>query len=257
MFRGHIAVGDAHPTGNNARMHTEFIEYAHEGVTCEGYLAYDATLKGRRPAVVVCHAWAGQDEFARGKANKLAELGYVGFALDMYGKGRRGSNNDENSKLMSPFVQDRALLERRANAAVSEVRKHLMVDAKQIGAIGFCFGGMCALDLARSGAEGLRGVCAFHALLGAPPSRKAKKITAKVIANHGYDDPMATPEHMKTFCDEMTQAGADWQLHAFGHCVHAFTNPVAADKSHGLHYNADADQRSWIIMKNLFEEVFG
>ncbi len=237
-------------------MHTEFIDYTHDGVVCEGYLAYDATIKGKRPAVIVCHAWAGQDDFAREKAVKLAELGYVGFALDMYGKGKRGSNNDENAKLMGPFVNDRALLERRANAAVTEIRKHMMVDANQIGAIGFCFGGMCAIDLARSGSEGLRGVCAFHALLGAPPSRKAKKITAKVIAMHGYDDPMATPENMVTFCTEMTEAGADWQLHAFGHCVHAFTNPVAADKSHGLHYNADADRRSWQMMKNFFDEVF-
>src|SRR6185369_6276006 len=111
------------------------------------------------------------------------------------------------------------------------------------------------LDLARSGREGLKGVCAFHALLGAPPSRRAKKIGAKVLALHGYDDPMAPPDQMKAFCDEMTQAGADWQLHAFGHCVHAFTNPQAHDSKSGLHYNADADRRSWIMMKNFFDEV--
>lgn len=239
------------------RMHTEFIEYTHDGVVCEGYLAYDASINGKRPAVIVCHAWGGQDDFAREKATKLAELGYVGFALDMFGKGKRGRNNEENSKLIAPFVQDRALLERRANAGVGAIRNHMMVEAKQIGAIGFCFGGMCALDLARSGTEDLRGVCAFHALLGAPPSRKAKKIAAKILALHGYDDPMATPENMLGFCKEMTEAGADWQLHAFGHCVHAFTNPVAADKAHGLHYNADADRRSWMLMKNFFEEVLG
>jgi dienelactone hydrolase len=241
-------------------MHTEYIDYKDGDTLCEGYLAYDATIKGRRPAIVVCHAWGGQDDFARDKANKLAELGYVGFALDMYGKGRRGSNNDENSKLMQPFVHDRALLDRRANAGAAEIRKHMMVQPDQIGAIGFCFGGMCALDLARSGTEGLKGVCAFHGLLGAPPKRRASKITAKILALHGYDDPMAPPDQMKVFCDEMTEAtrgAADWQLHAFGHCVHAFTNPVAADRSAGLHYNADADRRSWIMMKNFFEEVFG
>lgn len=238
-------------------MHTETIDYSHDRTVCEGFLAYDATIKGKRPAVVVCHAWAGQDDFARQKAIRLAELGYVGFALDMYGKGRRGSSNDENAKLMGPFVQDRALLDARASAAVGEIRRHMMVEPDKIGAIGFCFGGMCALDLARHGVEGLKGVCAFHALLGAPPHRRAKKIAAKVIAMHGYDDPMATPESMVAFGNEMTAAAADWQLHAFGHCVHAFTNPVAADRTHGLHYNLDADRRSWLMMKNFFEEVFG
>jgi dienelactone hydrolase len=238
-------------------MHTEYIDYTDEGVTCEGYLAYDSSIKGRRPAIVVCHAWAGQDDFARDKANKLAELGYVGFALDMYGKGKRGRNNDENAKLMGPFVQDRTLIDRRANAGVAEIRRHMMVEPNQIGAIGFCFGGMCAIDLARSGTDGLRAVCSFHGLLGPPSQTRAKKISAKVMALHGYDDPMAPPEHMKAFCDEMTRMGADWQLHAFGHCVHAFTNPVAADKAQGLHYNADADRRSWMLMKNFFEEVFG
>ena len=134
----------------DARMHTEYIDYKDGDTLCEGYLAYDATIKGSRPAIVVCHAWGGQDDFARDKANKLAELGYVGFAIDMYGKGKRGRNNDENAKLMQPFVQDRAVLDRRANAGAAEIRKHMMVQADQIGAIGFCFGGMCALDLARS-----------------------------------------------------------------------------------------------------------
>jgi dienelactone hydrolase len=238
-------------------MHTEFIDYRDGDTLCEGYLAYDTSIKGKRPAVVVCHAWAGQDDFARDKANKLAELGYVGFALDMYGKGRRGSSPDENAKLMGPFVEDRTLLDRRANAGVGEARRHMMVDPNQIGAIGYCFGGMCAFDLARSGTEGLQGVCAFHGLLTPPSHVRAKKITAKVMALHGYDDPMANPDHMVAFCNEMTRMGADWQLHAFGHCVHAFTNPVAADKKQGLHYNADADRRSWLLMKNFFDEVFG
>jgi dienelactone hydrolase len=237
-------------------MHTETIDYADGSTKLEGFLAYDATIKGKRPAVIVCHAWAGRDEFAQKKAEALGQLGYVGFALDMYGKGKRGANNDENAKLMGPFVQDRELLDRRVNAAANEVRKHLMVDAKQIGAMGFCFGGMCALDLARSGPEGLQGVVSVHGLLTAPPKRRAKKISANILALHGYSDPMAPPDQMKAFCDEMVQAGADLQLHAFGHCVHAFTNPMANDRAHGMEYDAVAEKRSWALIKGFFDEVF-
>ena len=238
-------------------MHTETIEYSHGGVKCEGYLAYDATIKGKRPAVVISHAWGGQEDVFRDKANQLAQLGYVGFALDMYGNRKRGSNNDENSALMQPFMKDRALLDGRINAGVTEVKKHLMVDADRIGAMGYCFGGLCVLDLARSGTPGVRGVVAIHGLFTPPPSRRAKNITAKVLALHGYEDPMATPDQMKSFCDEMTQAKADWQLHAFGNCVHAFTNPQANDRAHGMQYDPTAEKRSWILLKNFFEEVLG
>jgi len=156
-------------------MHTETIEYSHGGVKCEGYLAYDATIKGKRPAVVISHAWGGQEDVFRDKANQLAQLGYVGFALDMYGNRKRGSNNDENSALMQPFMKDRALLDGRINAGVTEVKKHLMVDADRIGAMGYCFGGLCVLDLARSGTPGVRGVVAIHGLFTPPPSRRATR----------------------------------------------------------------------------------
>jgi dienelactone hydrolase len=238
-------------------MHTEFIEYKDGSTVLEGFLAYDTSIAQKRPAVIVSHAWAGQDDFARQKAQKLAELGYVGFALDMYGKGKRGSNNEENAKLMQPFVQDRELLSRRINAAANEIRKHIKVDASRIGAMGFCFGGMCALDLARSGADGVVGVVSVHGLLGGPSQKRAQKIKAKILALHGYSDPMAPPDQMKAFCDEMVQSSADLQLHAFGHCVHAFTNPQANDRAHGMEYDAIADKRSWALIKGFFEEVLG
>ena len=238
-------------------MHTEIIKYADGSATLEGYLAYDATIKGKRPAVIICHAWGGRDDFAQKKADALAQLGYVGFALDMYGDGKRGANNDENAKLMGPFVQDRGLIDRRVNAAADEIRRHLMVDSSRMAAMGFCFGGMCALDLARSGAQGVQGVVSVHGLLTAPPKRRAKKITAKILALHGYSDPMAPPDQMKVFCDEMVQAETDLQLHAFGRCVHAFTNPMANDRAHGMEYDAAADKRSWALIKMFFEELFG
>jgi dienelactone hydrolase len=238
-------------------MHTEFIEYKDGSTVLEGFVAYDTSIAEKRPAVIVCHAWAGQDDFARQKAQQLAELGYVAFALDMYGRGKRGSNNDENAKLMQPFVQDRELLWRRVNAAADEIRNHIKVDANRIGAMGFCFGGMCALDLARSGAKGVVGAVSVHGLLGAPPQKRPQRMKSKILALHGYSDPMAPPDQMKTFCDEMVQAGADLQLHAFGHCVHAFTNPQANDRAHGMEYDATADKRSWALIKGFFEEVLG
>lgn len=238
-------------------MHTEYLDYTEGKTTCEGYLAYDPMIKGKRPAVIVCHAWAGQDDFARQKAEALAQLGYVGFALDMYGKGVRGGMIEQNAKLMKPFVDDRGLLARRINAAADAIRGHLMVDGNRLGAIGYCFGGMCALDLARTTPKGVIGVVSFHGLLGAPPKAAAKKITASVLALHGYDDPMATPDNLLAFAKEMSAAGADWQVHAYGHTVHAFTNPEANMPENGIVYNANADKRSWIAMKNFYEEIFG
>ena len=173
---------------------TEYVDYKDGGVTCEAYIAYDDVTKAKRPGVLVSHAWGGQGKLERGKAEKLAELGYVGFALDLYGKGKRGGSMEENAKLMQPFVDDRALLRKRINAALDAVKKHALVDAGRIGAIGFCFGGLCVLDLARSVPQGLRGVVSFHGLFHPPKLGKQAPISAKVLILHGYDDPMAKPE---------------------------------------------------------------
>jgi dienelactone hydrolase len=238
-------------------MSTRTVDYVDSGAVCEGFVAEPAGGAGPRPVIVVSHAWAGQDDFAREKAKALAALGYVGFALDNYGKGRRGSNNEENAALMGPLVNDRAMLRRRLLAGVEAARGLPGVDRDRVGAIGFCFGGLCALDLARANAPGLKGVVAFHGLLGAPNVGAQARISAKILALHGWDDPLATPETVLAFAKEMTDARADWQLHAYGHCVHAFTNPNARDTAHGLHYNETADRRSWIAMKNFFAEIFG
>jgi dienelactone hydrolase len=238
-------------------MHTEYIDYTDGKLTCEGYLVYDPTIKGKRPAVVVSHAWGGQGDFERNKAQWLAQLGYVGFALDLYGKGVRGTTMEQNATLMQPFVDDRAMLKQRMIAGVNAIKQHMMVDSHRIGAMGFCFGGMCVLDLARAVVPGVQGVVSIHGLFHPPKLGKQAQITAKVLALHGFDDPMATPEHMVALGKELDSAGADWQLHAFGNTMHAFTNPDANMPDKGLQYNKSADQRSWIAIKNFFEEVFG
>lgn len=236
-------------------MHTEKVEYADNGVTLEGYLAYDDSSQGKRPVVLISHAWAGRGEFECKKAEVLAELGYAGFALDMYGQGKRGTNNEENTALMMPFMEDRALLRRRITAGLNKASELEVVNTAKISAMGFCFGGLCVLDLARSGAD-VKGVISFHGLFNAPENLPNAPIKAKVLALHGQDDPMVPPEQVAALQKELTEAGVDWQIHAYGHTMHAFTNPEANDPGFGTVYNADADKRSWATMKNFLEEIF-
>ncbi len=224
-------------------------------VLLEAFFAFDDAQVGRRPAVLINHTWVGRDDFVAEKAIKLAELGYVGFAVDMYGKGVLGTSPEQNSLLMQPFMEDRLLLQKRMQAALYAVRLLPWVDDHNIAAIGFCFGGLCVLDLARSGSD-VKGVVSFHGLLGAPTQTQGKLIKAKVLALHGHDDPLATPDQVIAFEQEMTLAGVDWQLQCYGHTAHAFTNPLANDPDNGMVYRAHADSRSWLAMKNFLSEIF-
>jgi dienelactone hydrolase len=235
-------------------MTNETIAYQDGTLRLEGYAAYPQRSTPA-PAVLIAPAWAGRDDFACAKADAIAELGYVGFALDMYGNAKVGKSTEENSALMSPFMHDRQTLIHRMNLALETLRQLKQVDTTRIAAMGFCFGGLCVLDLARSGAE-ILGVVSFHGILSAPQNTPNKKILAKVLALHGYDDPMGPPEKMLDFANEMTQAGADWQIHAYGNTQHAFTNPQAHDEELGLIYNQLAEKRSWQAMKNFFSEIF-
>ena len=238
-------------------MRTEYLDYQDGDLTCEAYVAYDDAKQGKRPCVLISHAWAGQTDFERRKAEELAKLGYVAIAMDNYGKGVRGDAAGDNSHLMMPFMNDRGMLRKRLLAAVDMAKKLDVVDSTKIGAMGYCFGGLCALDLARSTCEGLQGAVSFHGLFVPPNLGKQAKISAKVLILHGYDDPMATPDSVLAVAKEMTEAGADWQLHAYGHTVHAFTNPGANMPDRGILYNAAADSRSWEAMKDFFAEVLG
>lgn len=220
-----------------------------------GFLAYNESKNAPRPAVIVAHDWTGRNDFACQKASRLAELGYVGFALDMYGDAKLGTTNEEKMALMTPLASDRRLLQQRVRAAFEAVAVMPEVDTTRIAIIGFCFGGLCALDLARSGAS-IKGSVSFHGLLGQPDFQQTESIKAKVLALHGYEDPMVTPEQVMHFCDEMTQAKVDWQMHMYGHVQHAFTNPQAHDEQLGLMYNAQAELRSWSAMTAFLEEIF-
>lgn len=223
----------------------------------EGFLALDSTSAARRPAVLVFHAWAGQDDFACDRAVKLAELGYVGFAVDMYGSGKRGSSPAENAALMQPFMTDRAMLRRRALAAVEHVKAQPTVDPERIAVIGFCFGGLCALDVARAGVKGVRGAVSFHGLF-APPSgvAVAKPMHTKVLALHGWNDPMVKPDAVLALARELSDADADWEISAYGHHGHAFTNPQASDAANGMQFSPVIARRAFHAMERFLEEIF-
>jgi dienelactone hydrolase len=231
------------------------VGYRDGDVLLEAFFAFDDSFSGRRPAVLINHTWVGRDDFVAEKAKKIAALGYVGFAVDMYGKGVLGSSVEENTKLMQPFMDNREMLQKRMNAALYAVKLMPWVDDSKIAAMGFCFGGLCSLDLARTGVD-LKGVISFHGLLGAPGNTQGNTIKAKILALHGHDDPMVPVEQVLAFEQEMTKAGADWQLHTFGNTMHAFTNPAANNPDFGTVYQPDADGRSWLAMENFLTEVF-
>ena len=229
-------------------------EYGDGTQTFEGYYAHPGS--GDQPVVVVCHAWGGQSDFERKAADKLASWGYVAMAADVYGKGNRGETQEECQALMGPLVGDRAELQSRLALAIETAKGLDGVDSSRVAAIGFCFGGLCVLDMARMGAD-VKGVASFHGLFMAAPNIPSPTINTKVLALHGWDDPMATPENVLEFTKEMTAASADWTLNAYGNAVHAFTNPAADGSNAGIAYDAEADRRSWAACRDFLEEVFG
>jgi len=239
----------------NVTIQTKTINYQDGDVDLQGYLAWDDAVEGARPGIMISHAWAGRSDVENGKAEDLAKLGYVGFALDNFGKGVLGTSVEENSALIQPFLDDRAMLQNRLQISLDVMIKLDEVDPGRVAAIGFCFGGLCVLDLARTGAD-VNGVVSFHGLFGSPGNTADNKIKAKVLVLHGWDDPMATPDQVVTLAEELSGMGADWQIHGYGNTMHAFTNPDADDPDFGTVYQPDADRRSWNAMQNFLSEIF-
>ena len=233
---------------------TENINYCVGELNCLGYLAYDAQCTQPLPCVMVAHDWRGRGEAACEKARQLASMGYVGFAIDMYGEAKLGHNNEQCRALMTPLIQDRQLVTRRILAALKTVCSIPQVNAEKIATLGYCFGGMCALDLARTGVD-IKGVVSFHGLLSEPLVAPAEVIKAKILILHGHDDPLVPPLQITQFAEEMTLKKVDWQVHIYGLTAHSFTNPEANDASLGLHYNKTADRRSWASTAFFLKEV--
>jgi dienelactone hydrolase len=228
------------------------MQYTDGETTFEGHLSYASNE--RRPCVLIGHAWDGPNSHFNAMADELAQSGYLAFALDVYGKGVRGRIDADNSHLMNPLLADRALLRRRLLAALSFIRQHPLAMPDRVVMLGHCFGGLCALDLARAAPDGLLGVIAVHAPLGAP-DLPPQRISARVLLLHGWEDPVAPPGDVLNFADEMTHAGAEWELHAYGHARHAFTFVGANIPELGIAYNERAHERSTAAIHSFLREV--
>lgn len=234
---------------------TKELEYYADTTVCRGFLAYDESLSFPLPAVMIAHDWGGRGRDACTKAKEFASLGYLGFAIDMYGQAQIPSGKVEKRALMTPLLNDRTKLAARIKAAFNALTELPQVDKKNIAAIGYCFGGLCVLDLARSGTE-VKGVISVHGLLTAPLNDPFEPIKTHILVLHGYDDPLVKPDQVNQFALEMTQRQVDWQIHLYGLTAHSFTNPLANDAEMGLHYNEQSARRAWQSITLFLNEIF-
>ncbi len=236
------------------RILVDEFEYVHRGRAFAGYLAWNAALAEPRPGIAIVHEWFGPGDNVKRRARMLAELGYVGFALDMYGVDVRPRDPGEAAAAMHDVLADRLELRARLQTAIAVMQADPRVDELQIAAIGYCFGGGCVLELARSGAD-VAGVVSFHGELATtlPAQQKPK---ARILVLHGAEDPLVGAEKVAKFVDEMRAVHADWQMVHYGHAMHGFTNPQANDAQAGICFDAKADARSWQHMRVFFAELF-
>lgn len=241
--------------GARAAIKTQTVDYTIDGKPFEGFLAYDDAKKGKLPGVVVFPAWTGISDNEREHAEGLAKLGYVAFVADTYGKGIHPTPPKDAAAQAGIYMKDRDLYRAHAKAALAELLKEPMVDPRRVAAIGYCFGGAGALELARSGAP-LKAVVVFHADLTSPTPADDKNIKGRVLALQGADDPVVPEAEREKFAAEMRDAHVDWQLVAYGGTVHCYTDKAAGtDPSHGCAYNAESEERSWVAMRDMFHET--
>ncbi len=232
------------------------VEYTHGDVALRGYVAYDDAKEGKLPGVLVVHAWRGHGDEARAKAKAIAKLGYVAFALDMYGTGVLAKDNAEAAKLAGAFYGDRELMRTRAQAGLAQLKGHAKVDPERLGAVGYCFGGTVVLELARHG-EDLDAVVSFHGGLKFEDAPEEGQVKAHVLVCHGADDSFVPPDQVVKFWQEMAAAKARYEILILSGAVHSFTDEGAGDDpSKGVAYDADADRMSWHAMHGLFRETF-
>ncbi|MEO8663891.1 MAG: dienelactone hydrolase family protein [Ignavibacteria bacterium] len=235
---------------------TADVEYKIGDVTLQGYIAYDNNNTGKRPGVLIVHQWKGLTDYEKMRARQLAELGYFAFAADIYGKGVRPTTPQEAGEQSGKFSKDRVLFRERLVAGLDEMKMQPFVDANNIAAIGYCFGGGGVLELARTGAD-LKGVVSFHGSLKNPNPQDAKNIKGRVLVLHGAIDPYVPEEDVVVFKKEMEDANVDYILTEYSGAVHSFTiQTEGTDISKGAAYNEKADKRSWDSMKDFFAEIF-
>ncbi len=241
----------------SVKVKTRELEYRQDGTVLQGFIAWDDAGRGKRPGVLVVHEWWGHNEHARNQARRLAEAGYVGFALDMFGKGKVTTHPQEAQAFVSEVTKDPAVLAARFNAALDQLKRDPHVDPRRIAAIGYCFGGAVVLDMARAGAD-LAAVVTFHGALATKTPAQPGKVKARVLVLAGDADPFVPPEQVEAFRREMQAAGARFEVVTFPGAKHGFTNPDAGKFGmDALAYNADADRESWAALLKLFKDVWG
>lgn len=242
-----------------AEVRTKEVSYSTGGVTMKGYVAYDDSLKGKRPGVLVVHEWWGNNDYARKRARMLAELGYTALALDMYGDGKTADHKDDAAQLASQVAKDMPVAKARFEAAMKALKKEKSVDSRKLAAIGYCFGGSVVLNMARLGVD-LKGVASFHGSLGGLAPTEKGKVKARVAVFTGEADPMVPATQVAAFKQEMDAAGAQYSLVSYPGVKHSFTNPQADDYakrfSLPVAYDAPADQDSWAQTQAFLKNIF-
>ncbi len=238
---------------------TQSIEYTSDGVTLKGYLAYEKHATGKHPGILVVHEWWGHNDYARRRAEMLAELGYVALAVDMYGDGKQAAHPDDAGKFSSEVMKNMPVMKARFLAALDALKQDPHVDTEHIAAIGYCFGGGVVLAMARSGAD-LKGVVSFHGGLGTSSPAEKGKVKARILVCNGGADQFVSAEDVKAFEKEMTTAGADFKVLSYAGAQHGFSNPAATELGKKfnlpLAYNEAADKQSWKDMQEFFNQIF-
>ncbi len=241
----------------SAEVQTKTVTYRDGDTTLEGFVAWNTEVTKDVPGILVVHQWLGLTEYEQSRCKQLAEMGYVAFALDIYGKGKRPANVQEAGKASGAYKADRALYRRRLQLGLEQLKMQPHVDKQQTAAIGYCFGGTGVIELARSGAD-VAGVVSFHGGLDSPKPEDGKNIKAKLLICHGADDPFVPAKDIDAMIKEFNLAKVDWQMVSYSGAVHSFTQPMAGnDNARGAAYNEKADKRSWQAMQSFFAELFG
>ncbi len=234
---------------------TEDITYSDGSDAFQGVIAWDDEIQTTRPVVLVVHTFRGQSQFETNKARELAKLGYIGFAIDVYGEGKRAGSPEEAQQLMDELNNNRSLLLKRMQLSLQTAKDLKFADEHRVAAVGYCFGGKCVLDLARSGAE-IQGAVTFHGVYDKPDLDHKQTIKPSVLILHGWDDPLGLPHQVLELAAELTSLQADWMINSYGHTGHAFTNPNAQSPEDGMFYQKRTNDRAWESMCRFLSEIF-
>ena len=240
----------------HSKIITETVTYKEAGEEFTSYVSYDSSIKGKRPGILVVHEWWGLDDYPKKRAEMLAKLGYVAFAVDMYGTGKVTDKPEQAKAWMTEVTTDVEWWRERAIAGITRLKNHKLVDDSKIAAIGYCFGGGTVIQLAYGGLD-INGIVSFHGSLPIADESSFGKIKAKMLIAHGNADPFIARESLTKFQDTLDKTGADWSMLTYGNVRHSFANPNTDSRGlDALKYNKEADERSWKAMQTFFDDIF-